>query len=77
MPVVQSKRGVPSRHTLLLAKEVNAVTITNIDQPEKNDVDPDFDGTLRLHFLERRKIELAKEIREIDSRIAEIYNKKQ
>ncbi|MFO0863011.1 MAG: hypothetical protein U0516_04830 [Candidatus Saccharibacteria bacterium] len=53
------------------------MTITNIDQPEKNDVDPDFDGTLRLHFLERRKIELAKEIREIDSRIAEIYNKKQ
>ncbi len=53
------------------------MTITNTDQSETNDVDPDFDGTLRLHFLERRKLELTREIREIDYKITQITHKKQ
>lgn len=53
------------------------MTIINTNESEKSDVDPDFDGTLRVHFLERRKLELTEEIREIDNKITEINKKKQ
>lgn len=51
------------------------MTIINTNESEKSDVDPDFDGTLRVHFLERRKLELTEEIREIDNKITEINKK--